>query len=136
RHRRHREVDEDGLSWELIVSKTLEQQFANFTAALDGLLDAAADQMVKPTASVAPPAATPDQSPGNPEHSVPGGFARRVIETVAERGSSYGTPAENHQTTADMLSQWLSRRLKMPIQLSAEDVCAINIIQKVSRAAY
>jgi uncharacterized protein YodC (DUF2158 family) len=68
--------------------------------------------------------------------SVPGGFAAQITATVAARGNAYGSPAENHQTTADMLSTWLSRRLNLDIRLSAEDVCTINIIQKVSRAAF
>jgi hypothetical protein len=69
------------------------------------------------------------------QHSVPEGFAAQVISTVRERGSAYGTPAENHQTTADMLSSWLSRRFKQPLTLTAEDVIAINVIQKISRLA-
>lgn len=68
--------------------------------------------------------------------SVPEGFASRVLATVAARGSAYGSPGDNHQTTADMLSSWLSRRLGLTIKLSAEDVCAINVIQKISRVAF
>jgi uncharacterized protein YodC (DUF2158 family) len=68
-------------------------------------------------------------------HSVPEGFAAQVIKTVRERGNAYGSPAENHQTTADMLSAWLSRRFQTPLVLTAEDVIAINVIQKASRLA-
>lgn len=68
--------------------------------------------------------------------SVPEGFATQVMETVRARGNAYGTPAENHQTTADIWSTWLSRRLRQDIRLSAEDVCALNVLQKLSRAAF
>ncbi len=69
------------------------------------------------------------------DHSVPEGFAAQVIKTVRERGNAYGSPAENHQTTADLLSSWFSRRFKQPLVLTAEDVIVINVIQKVSRLA-
>lgn len=69
------------------------------------------------------------------EVSAKPGFASQVLATVAARGAAYGSPADNHQTTANMVSEWLSRRLKTPVKLSAEDVCMLNIIQKVSRLA-
>lgn len=68
--------------------------------------------------------------------SIPGGFAAQVLGTVRSRGSSYGHPQDNHQLTADLLSAWLSRRLDIPIKLSAEDVCVMNILQKISRIAF
>lgn len=68
--------------------------------------------------------------------SVPDGFAPGVIKLVRERGSAYGCPSENHQLTADMLSSWLSRRLRQTIVISAEDVCMINVLQKLSRLAF
>ena len=69
-------------------------------------------------------------------HSVPGGFAAKITETVANRGSGYGHPQDNHQLTADLWSAWLKRRLGVDISLSAEDVCALNVLQKLSRAAH
>lgn len=73
-----------------------------------------------------------------PAHSwsVPGGFASEVQRLVTERGSAYGTPAENHQLTAEIWGAWLSRRLRQPIVLSAEDVCMLNVLQKQSRLAF
>lgn len=68
--------------------------------------------------------------------SVPKGFAPLIATTVRERGHAYGSPGDNHQVTADLLSIWLSRRLGLDIRLSAEDVCAINVLQKLSRAAF
>lgn len=68
--------------------------------------------------------------------SVPQGFASQVLETVRARGAAYGSPGDNHQLTADILSAWFSRRLGQTVTLTAEDVCAINVLQKLSRAAY
>jgi hypothetical protein len=68
--------------------------------------------------------------------SVPEGFAPQIAKTVRERGNSYGSPGDNHQTTADLFSIWLSRRLGVKLVLSAEDVCALNVLQKLSRAAF
>jgi hypothetical protein len=70
------------------------------------------------------------------EHSVPAGFAAKVTELVRERGSDYGSPAENHQLTADLWSAWLSRRMNQPVTFTAEDVCMFNILQKQSRLAF
>lgn len=71
-----------------------------------------------------------------PAHSVPEGFASQVLKIVAERGSEYGTPSENHQVAADLLSTWATRRFGSPIKFSAEDVCAFNVIQKLGRLAF
>jgi hypothetical protein len=68
--------------------------------------------------------------------SVPGGFSPRVTELVRERGSDYGTPADNHQLTADLWSLWLSRKLGREVKFTAEDVCHFNILQKQSRLAF
>lgn len=63
------------------------------------------------------------------------GFASQVLNIVTSRGSTYGTPSENHQTTADLWSAWLTRKFKTQTTLTAEDVCLLNILQKVSRLA-
>lgn len=76
---------------------------------------------------------------GEQDHSndsVPEGFAAQVLATVRDRGDDYGTPSTNHQLTADLFSAWLSRRLRQDIRLSAEDVCLLNAIQKMSRLAF
>lgn len=70
------------------------------------------------------------------EHSVPEGFASRVQSLVRTRGDEYGSPAENHQLTAELWSAWLSRRVGSLVKLSAEDVCHLNILQKESRLAF
>lgn len=69
-------------------------------------------------------------------HSVPEGFAPGVQKLVRERGDSYGSPAENHQLTADLWSLWMSRRLRKDVKFSAEDVCMLNALQKQSRLAF
>lgn len=44
-----------------------------------------------------------------------------------DRNHDYGTPAENHGRTAALWSEYLG------IRLTARDVCAFNILQKLSR---
>lgn len=92
-----------------------------------------------PQVTVGPaPEAVVGHSPAQRDHSgesVPEGFASQVLKTVRDRGSDYGTPAENHQLTADLWGAWLSRRMKTTIKMSAEDVCLLNVIQKLSRLA-
>lgn len=63
-------------------------------------------------------------------------FAAQVVQTVQDRGGTYGHPSDNHQLTADLLSAWLSRRLGVEVKVSPEDVCMINVLQKCSRLAF
>jgi hypothetical protein len=73
------------------------------------------------------------------QHSVPGGFAAKVTELVSNRGSDYGTPAENHQLTADLFGLWMQRRSEVhggAVTMTAEDVCVFNVMQKLSRLAF
>lgn len=72
----------------------------------------------------------------NPAHSVPEGFASQVLATVRNRGNDYGSPADNHQLTADLIGAWLNRRYGVNIKLDAEAVIMINVLQKASRLAY
>lgn len=51
------------------------------------------------------------------------------------RADKYGHPTENHGCTAAMASAYLSRRYGRPIVLDAEDICVINVLQKISRQA-
>ena len=52
-----------------------------------------------------------------------------------ERRESYGHPSENHGCTASFWSAYLSRKLRMSVQLDVRDVCQMNILQKISRDA-
>lgn len=52
-----------------------------------------------------------------------------------DRNKTYGHPLDNHTCTAEMWSAYLSRRLRTKIELTAEDVCWLNVLQKVSREA-
>jgi len=51
------------------------------------------------------------------------------------RAQDYGHPADNHSTTAKMVSAWLQRRYGVQLELDAIDVCAFNDLQKTSRLA-
>lgn len=51
------------------------------------------------------------------------------------RNQEYGHPLDNHQATADILRAWIRRRFGVDIELTAEDVCWLNILQKASRGA-
>lgn len=64
--------------------------------------------------------------------------AERVV--MGNREEAYGHPKMNHMCTATMWNAYLDRRgdalgLKQGVILRAEDVCFLNILQKVSRCA-
>jgi len=54
--------------------------------------------------------------------------AKRVVH--GDRWRSYGHPIDNHTRTAGLWSQFLG------VQISAEEVCMLNILQKISRHRY
>jgi hypothetical protein len=49
------------------------------------------------------------------------------VAVSGNRRNDYGTPTENHSRTAKLWSVWLKR------DITPEDVCMLNILQKVSR---
>lgn len=66
--------------------------------------------------------------------------AKEMIETAesvvnGERQLAYGHPAKNHGCTAILWSAYLARKYDLPITLDTDDVCMLNILQKVSRQA-
>lgn len=66
--------------------------------------------------------------------------AKELIEQAqvvvsGDRQRDYGHPRDNHGCTAIMWSAWLSRKYDMPIEIDAQDVCFMNVLQKVSREA-
>lgn len=73
----------------------------------------------------------------SPAQAPRAGFLEQAIEiTRGARQITYGHPLDNHGTTADLWSAWLRRRFgDGPIELIAEDVCTLNILQKLSREA-
>ena len=59
----------------------------------------------------------------------------RILETVdkivtGSRQATYGHPLDNHTRTAEMWSAYLG------IKITAEQVCDLNALQKISRAAH
>lgn len=62
------------------------------------------------------------------------GKAHRAVHS--ERGPLYGKPLDNHTTTAQLFNAYLRRRHGWDLELDAEDVCFLNILQKVSREAH
>ena len=56
-----------------------------------------------------------------------------VSALVRERGSLYGTPMENHSRTARLVMAYLEGRNLLADPLSSLDICALNILQKLSR---
>lgn len=63
-------------------------------------------------------------------------YVAKVLSTIKERRSDYAHPSANHQLTADLLSAWLTHKTGQEVSLSAEDVCVINVLQKLSRLAH
>lgn len=70
-------------------------------------------------------------------HQVFKHIALEAKEIVEERGQSYGPPSENHACTADLWNAYLWRRglLAFGEALDQEDVCVLNVLQKISRQA-
>ena len=52
-----------------------------------------------------------------------------------DRNRYYGHPLDTHGCTAAMWSAYLSRCYRTDIILTPEDVCWMNVLQKVSREA-
>lgn len=63
-------------------------------------------------------------------------IAFEASDIVEERGRDYGPPSENHSCTARMWSSYLERRYGWSPKLDAEDVCWLNVLQKISRQAH
>ena len=60
-----------------------------------------------------------------------------ILEEAAElvngaRQASYGHPAINHGTTAELWAIYLGRK-NPGVEITAEDVCFMNMLQKISR---
>lgn len=49
--------------------------------------------------------------------------------------AAYGHPKENHACTADLWNAYLRRRGLLLGAIDAEDVCWLNVLQKISRHA-
>ena len=60
--------------------------------------------------------------------------AKRAV--YGERGENYGTPWENHGITAAFWVTYLRAKYAMVVPINAEDVCAMNRLQKESRAVH
>jgi len=63
--------------------------------------------------------------------------AERIV--MKDREEMYGHPRDNHKCTAEMWNAYLKRRRivthQLEPRLNAEDVCFLNILQKISRCA-
>lgn len=53
--------------------------------------------------------------------------------TSNSRRDAYGPPSLNHSRTATLWSAYLSLKLDAPVEVSARDVCFLNMLQKMSR---
>ena len=58
------------------------------------------------------------------------------MAVIRERRRSYGNPAGNHRTTAELWIAYLARRFGVRLALGPRDVCLMNILQKISRDAH
>ena len=54
--------------------------------------------------------------------------------TGGDRNRSYGNPRDNHARTARLWSAYLMGKYGFALVLDADDVCYLNILQKVSRS--
>ena len=55
--------------------------------------------------------------------------------TSGDRQKTYGDPATNHSRTARLWNAWLAVR-GFDVDLTPEDVCWLNVLQKMSRQAH
>ena len=67
-------------------------------------------------------------------------MARNILKEAEKivsgaRRKDYGTPLQNHSCTAELFTSYLKRRGILKGEITAEDVCFLNILQKISRAA-
>ncbi len=68
-------------------------------------------------------------------------LAHEAAAVVRDRMASYGPPGENHGCTAALWGAYLERRRQAcdrrgeTFELDAQDVCWLNVLQKVSREA-
>ncbi len=59
---------------------------------------------------------------------------REALAVVyGDRQQSYGTPAENHERTAELWTAYIRSHGAPSWKFSARDVCMFNILQKISR---
>lgn len=56
--------------------------------------------------------------------------AQRIIH--GDRNTDYGHPLDNHATTAELWNAYIAAKKGKP--LTPEDVCYLNVLQKVSRS--
>ena len=53
-----------------------------------------------------------------------------------DRNRDYGTPLDNHSTTAALWNAYIAALVRRgKTELDAEDVCWMNVLQKISREA-
>jgi hypothetical protein len=77
----------------------------------------------------------------SPRPSPESAFSRETILeeaariTSTDRNAAYGSPLENHSSTAVMFAEYLHRKYRVDLPLDYGDVCMFNILQKVSRQA-
>jgi hypothetical protein len=57
-------------------------------------------------------------------------LGKAAAAVYGARQKDYGTPQQNHQLTADLLNTYFGT------SFTKEDVCIINILQKLSRMKY
>ena len=63
--------------------------------------------------------------------------ADEALEAVrGDRQEAYGHPYDNHGATAKLWNAYLERRFGHRFALDAEDVCWLNVLQKVGREAH
>jgi hypothetical protein len=56
--------------------------------------------------------------------------------TSGSRNKAYGSPLENHTRTSRLWKEYLDAKFGTDIELNADDVCYLNILQKMSRSMH
>ena len=96
--------------------------------------------MTEPCYSSCPDCRCVDSTPAVPasptrDRNDPGAATTAADITQNARRDAYGPPDVNHGRTATLWSAYLHSR-GYPRALSAEDVCVLNVLQKLSRQVH
>jgi hypothetical protein len=100
--------------------------------------------MAMPTENYVYPEGNPERDEARYINQMTDTVANKLMRVMADeakaivtgdRQRAYGEPAENHGCTAAIWTAYLSRKLGMRVNITAEDVCLMNAGQKMSRHA-
>jgi hypothetical protein len=122
----------DAALYRPLISQEISQQLDNPIRKhdADGIVP------IEPTLGSREPDLGPIHETGTARHEERTSVLLEAQDVIhGARSRDYGAALDNHTATADMLSAYLRRKYGFPLELTAEDVCLFNVLQKVARLA-